>query len=132
MGVTIKNNTDEVRKAMSENIKKALVAIGEQAEGDAKIELENDPRRVDTGRLRGSITYATSTKRSKVEAPAENSDAVPETPKDDHYVYVGTNVEYASYVHYGTKNMEPNRFLQNAIQKNLETYRQIAEKFLKS
>lgn len=33
-------------------------------------------------------------------------------------VYVGTNVEYAGYVHEGTGHMAPNRFLKNALDKN--------------
>lgn len=34
------------------------------------------------------------------------------------FVLIGTNVEYAGYVHEGTSNMAPNRFLKNAIDKN--------------
>ena len=34
------------------------------------------------------------------------------------FVLIGTNVEYAGYVHEGTTNMAPNRYLKNALQNN--------------
>lgn len=34
------------------------------------------------------------------------------------FVLIGTNVEYAGYVHEGTTHMAPNRFLKNALQNN--------------
>ena len=55
---------------------------------------------VDTGRLRGSITYATSTKRSYPKGEAKGSDAV-SAPTFKGIGHVGTNVEYAEYVEYG-------------------------------
>lgn len=42
--------------AKDEDIEKALTKIGQMAEAYAKLNLENDPRRIDTGRLRNSIT----------------------------------------------------------------------------
>ena len=44
-------------------------------------------------------------------APAPDD---PEKP----FVLVGTNVEYAVYVHEGTSEMAPNRFLANAMRNN--------------
>ncbi len=35
-------------------------------------------------------------------------------------MYVGTNVEYAPYVHYGTRRMKANPFIKNAFDKNKE------------
>ena len=78
-----------------------LTEAGLFLEGEAKMELENNPRRIDTGRLRNSITFTTQ----------------PQT------LVVGTNVEYALYVHEGTKRMIPNRFLVNAVQKNKDQLR---------
>lgn len=104
------DNTELVKKASEEAIERALEAIGLQAEGYAKLELENDPRRIDTGRLRNSITHQRQGKDTEV---------------------IGTNVEYAEYVHEGTRRMEPNRFLRNAVTKNIDEYKQILETELK-
>lgn len=111
MGIQIKltSHISEVKNATDEAITRALEAIGIQCSSHAKEELTNDPVRVDTGRLRNSIT-------STVQGNA---------------AYVGTNVEYAIYVHEGTRKMRPNRFLKNAVVKNKDEYKAIAEAELK-
>ena len=104
-------HTDEVKRASEEAIERALTAAGLFLASEAADELENDPRRVDTGRLKGSIT--------SVYEPTE------------HSVYVGTNVEYAVYVHEGTRRMAANRFLKNAFDRNEDQVRAYIEEELK-
>lgn len=96
--VRIEDHSDEYLNAVSSALDRALEAIGIHIEGEAKEELENTPRRIDTGNLRNSITHQVETSES--------------------CVYVGTNVEYAIYVHEGTSRMEANRFLKNAVDRN--------------
>ena len=79
--IEIQDNTDEFKKEIEEKLKTALEAVGMQAEGNAKLEIENLPRRVDTGLLRNSITHRVIN---------ENS------------VVIGSNTYYAVYVHEGT------------------------------
>lgn len=62
----------------------------------ARDNLNGPPRRIDTGRLRASIDIG-------------------ESPEHPAGVRVGTNVDYAIYVHDGTERMEANPFLLNAI-----------------
>lgn len=100
---TLTDHSERVKAAKDEAVARALEAVGIHLEGEAKDELENDPRRVDTGRLKGSISHAVQ----------------------DRTLFVGTNVEYAPYVHEGTARMKPNRFLRNAFERNMsqiETY----------
>lgn len=111
--IDIKSNKDAVLSELQESAAVALEAVGLKAEGYAKLELENHPRRIDTGRLRNSITHT--------EARQEGGESV---------VYVGTNVEYATYVHEGTVRMIPNRFLKNAIDRNKSEYKAILESYL--
>ena len=144
--VKIDDKTKEAKQELEKKMLAALTAVGMQAEGDAKLELESSPRRVDTGLLRNSITYAVSGqqphvgsysndgKHDKTGEPAEvitgqYSGTI--GSEQDHEVYIGTNVEYGIYVHEGTKSMAPNRFLRNAIEKNKETYQKIIEEQLK-
>lgn len=96
--VVVKDYTDQFRKAMDAEILKALETVGGFIRSEATDELENSPRRVDTGRLKGSITH--------------------EVNQNEASVIVGTNVEYAIYVHEGTRRMTPNRFLRNAVERN--------------
>ena len=94
----MESNVKEVQSAKDRAIEKFLTEAGLHLAGESQRELENNPRRIDTGNLRNSIT-------SQVET-AERA------------VYVGTNVEYGIYVHEGTMYMAANRFLKNAFERN--------------
>lgn len=104
MDVIINDHSDEYKRQLVEQLPAALEAIGIHIEGEAKEELENTPRRIDTGNLRNSITH--------------------EVSESENAVYVGTNVEYALYVHEGTSRMEANRFLTNAVDRNKDQINQ--------
>lgn len=117
---------------------KALTMVGMQAEGDAKIEIESDPRRVDTGRLRNSITWATLKEHSTPEPTDDNPDAsdadgLDSSQAEEDAVVFGTNVEYAYEIHEGdpSRKLAPNRFLRNAVERNYETYRKIIDDVMK-
>lgn len=53
----------------------------------------------------------------------------PTTPQQP-FVLVGTNVEYALYVHEGTRNMSSNRFIANALRSNTAEFEKIIKKVL--
>lgn len=111
--ISINDHSDEIMKIIEERAQVALEAVGLQAERNAKLELENNPRRIDTGRLRNSITHTT----------------------DENTAYIGTNVEYAPYVHEGTTRpngtmMAPNRFLKNALQLHIDDYKKLFKRYL--
>ena len=126
MNISITDHSDEAIAAKNAAVRKFLEEAGLHLEGQAKKELENDPRRVDTGLLRNSITHAlagegaaiASYSADKGDGSGTYSGNTPEERKGQDAVYVGTNVEYAPYVHYGTRKMAPNAFLKNAFQKN--------------
>ena len=106
MSVEINDNSKEV----SDNIKAALLrgleTCGLVAEGYAK---KLAP--VDTGNLRNSITHDVD----EVEPAA----------------YIGTNVEYASYVCLGTIHRNAQPFLKPAVADHANKYRKIIEDELK-
>lgn len=137
--VKIEDHTDELLKDLATKEEKALVMVGMQAEGDAKIEIESSPRRVDTGRLRNSITWAIKSRHSEPQyIGGDNADEVDpdsgvreDQVPDDRSVIIGTNVEYACEIHEGRKGLDPNRFLRNAIEHNYETYRKMIDDVLK-
>lgn len=129
----VEDHSKEVLAALQDAMEKAGETIGLLVEGGAKLELENEPRRVDTGLLRNSITHALDgeapaigsyhgdkvSKYSKVQAiPFGNySGRTPKGSKNKRTVYIGSNVEYSEYVHEGTRKTAPNRFLKNAAEK---------------
>lgn len=130
-GVVFNDYSAEVLNAMNDAVVRALERCGSQAEGYAK-----GLAPVDTGRLRNSITHLVE-------------DGEPA-------VYIGTNMEYATYVELGTgKYAEGGRptpwvyqddngnwhwtagnpaqpFLKPAVADHAQTYRNIIEDELKN
>lgn len=130
--IKITSHADEAIKAKDEAVARALETIGLVAERYAK---EYAP--VDTGRLRNSISH----------------EAVPE----EETVYIGTNVEYAPYLEFGTgkfaesggrptpwsyqdskgewhttNGMKPQPYLRPAIDDHLSEYKQIVQNELQN
>lgn len=100
------DNTDRVIESLGIAMARALEAIGIEAEGDAK---ELCP--VDTGRLRNSITHAVD--------------------DGEKAAVIGTNVEYALYVHERTSKRKGQPFLTDAVNQNADKYRKIFETAMK-
>ena len=119
-----------VLKHMKTQVQKGLIAIGAEAEGYAKADCP-----VDTGRLRNSITYATSTFHSSNSGePATASDSATHTKPDENAVYLGSNVEYASYIEYGSKPHKTGKshFIKDAIANHSDHYKAIMKSALES
>ena len=161
MGMEIKSemHLGEFLFALDSQTEMALEAIGVQGEGHAQQELENSPKRIDTGLLRNSITHAVdgkppakpsysgntvhgdneATRRNNtVGKPASGphegsySGSAPSEGSTQRAVYIGTNVEYAIYVHDGTQRMpKANPFIKNAVTNYADEYRAIVERFMK-
>lgn len=133
MEVKITDNSGLFKKAKDEAVARALEAIGLTAERHAK---ERCP--VDTGRLRNSITHATS-EYSGQGSYTDNhgngfSDATARATPEKEAVYIGTNVEYArkqelsdSYHHASGAA----HFLRDAAATHGDEYKRIAEIQLK-
>jgi HK97 gp10 family phage protein len=96
--VDVKDCSKEVMSAYEQARERSLEIIGLTAEKYAK---EITP--VDTGRLRNSITHNV----------------------DGKEVYVGSNVEYAPHVEYGTIKQKAQPFLRPAATEHSQTYKQI-------
>lgn len=106
--VKFTDNSDKVKAEMSNRIPIILEALGIEAEGNAVNEITKLGA-VDTGRLRGSISHS----------------------HDDENAYIGTNVEYAQYVEFGTRRMSARPFLRNGITHYVNDYKRIIEAGLK-
>jgi len=100
----VKSSMDgkDYKALMEQAIERGLTAAAVAVEGEAILQVP-----VKSGRLRGSITYATSKRRSRTRRPAKSRDGV-SRPRGENTAYVGTNVEYAQHVEYGTRPHEIN------------------------
>lgn len=134
--VKISDYSEEVLSEFKDRVEIGLEEIGVFGEDYAVAAIENFPRRVDTGLLRNSITHALAG-----QTPSKQTYQSDDGSKSGGYygsaegggntVYIGTNVDYAGYVHDGTRRMEPNRFLEAAIRGHKETYAAIMERALR-
>lgn len=100
--VQITDDSPEVLAAVKIAIARALNQMGAAAERHAKA----NETRVDTGRLRNSITHQ------------ETADKT----------VIGSNVEYAAAHEFGTsRGIKPLHYLQNAVANNTEEYKGIVK-----
>ena len=109
MQVNIIDHIAECKIEKERKVRAALDAAGQVAVGYAKVHIGQTPKRIDTGRLQNSITHFVH----------EDS------------VEIGTNVEYAPYVEYGTVRMKPNNFLRSAVGDHLPEYKEILKEYLR-
>lgn len=146
-GFTITIANDHVKDVLEELAKRRTVSLelcGQQAERNAKINIEHSPRRVDTGLLRNSVTHALAGEGPAISSYSGDNPSryggdgsIPSgsysgsAPDGVDTVYIGTNVEYAIYVHEGTQRMSPNHFIRDAMGPHKEEYKKIIEQVLK-
>jgi hypothetical protein len=111
-------------KLNPEKVRNALLQSGFLVEASAK-RLITELKAVDTGRLRASISTASDTEKAELRNPVDNSkssDVVSQPRKgsgDVSVVRVGTSVEYAPFIVFGTRSMSPRDFLTPAVHMNL-------------
>ena len=105
----------DMSKAVDQAKDRVLEAAGIAVAGQAAQLIHNI-----TGRLAGSISWAVRGKESGVnqfdsEGTAKPGDHV-STPTDKDECFVGTNVEYAEHLEYGTLRMQSGRpYLRPAV-----------------
>lgn len=108
--VEIEDHTEEIKELVKAQIAVALEAVGQQAEGDVKLNLYPG-HGFDTGYLQRSIIHKQD---------------------GDDTELIGTATEYAPYVEFGTSRTRPIHFMQEAIQTNIPVYNEILNEHLKN
>lgn len=110
--IIFRSHKSEVEQAVKRAIDIGMEAVAQQGEGNAVREVTKlvydtppSPTYVRTGNLRNSITH--------------------KYVQSDMKAYIGTNLEYAPYVEYGTRNMHERPFLRNAAQNYSDEYKSI-------
>lgn len=143
--VILRDNSKEVLKKLDAAAYKALVAIGETSVTAVKKKCP-----VVTGRLRNSITYAVAGHSTSVASYRRDNVAGGVKGKHKYYsygsgavgtedekaVYIGTNVEYAPAVEYGTRKdgtaKKSAHFFSNGIKSASGKNKKIVEAYLKN
>ena len=117
--IKFEDNSPEFRKALEQASERILFEWGQLGVEGAVDEITHGSNQaVDTGRLRASISFVTAegdkgTGASPV-ANSKGSDTL-DGKAEKNSVYIGSNVEYAEYVHDGTHKMNARPFLRASI-----------------
>lgn len=128
------NNASLVREQFEACLKRALTAIGMQAESYAKQSI-NQADAIDTGRMINSVTWAT-TERAGSHDYSDNlgnhyADTIGLAEEDA--VYVGSNCFYAPFHEYGTVNGIPAiHFLKDAAGNHTAEYKEIIKQSMEN
>ena len=135
----IENNADLTREAFEACIKRALTAIGMQAESYAKQSI-NQAGAIDTGRLINSVTYGTSDRAGSHDYSDNEGNHYADTigQAEENMVYIGTNVSYAPYIEMGHKYYysgtmyAPVHFLKDAAGNHTAEYKEIIKQSMEN
>lgn len=137
MSAQVESNVGEVDKEFRKRIDMALFAIGstvlENSVESISGTFDMSMKAVDTGRLRASLSFVTPKGQGGVSAvPSEATlpgDALAYTSEPDTVV-IGTNVEYAEFVHNGTVKMSPRPFLLDGVNRSTERIEELLNQIL--
>lgn len=132
--ITLESNAPIVRAELPKAIEKCLYAMGVKAVEGAVTSISGrytvSNQAVDTGRLRASISFITaggqSGESSNWSANSQSGDKL--TGKaEPNSVIVGSNVDYAEYVHDGTSRMGGRPFLREGIDRTKAEMEQLVK-----
>ena len=141
LDIDITNNTGEIKAEVVQKLLRGLRAVGAEAVGLAA---EDCP--VDTGLLRNSLAYGLAGEQPQTargghdysddsaSQKAGYSGKLPSSKQDELTLYVGSNVEYAPYVELMDYEHTSGKahFLRDAIQDNLDYFKEILEASLRA
>lgn len=134
---TFENNAPLVREQFDACLKRALTAIGMQAESYAKQRI-NEADAIDTGRLINSVTWGTAERAGSFDYSDNQGNHFADTIglAEEDAVYIGSNVSYAPMIEYGwhrgSKTYAGVHFLKDAAGNHTEEYKQILKQSMEN
>lgn len=115
MELQLQDFSTDVLKCFNEACDRALYRIGLKGVEGAVESISKLPNKaIDTGRLRASISFVAHGEQKSENKGAEEADYISGAP-DELCTVIGTNVNYAVYVHEGTKKMPARPFLRDGV-----------------
>ena len=127
------NNAPLVREQFDACLKRALTAIGMQAESYAKQSI-NEADAIDTGRLINSVTWGTAERTGSFDYSDYEGNHYADTIglAEEDAVYIGSNVEYASFIEYGHHSYAGVHFLKDAAGNHTAEYKEIIKQSMEN
>lgn len=130
MKVKFEDNSQIVLQELEKKMPEVLNGMGNELYKHITDFMTED-KVVDTGRLRGSISYSTEFNdyNNPISANQPN-DFIKGVREKDTVVY-GSNVEYASFVNDGTTKQRARKFMQTGTYRAVPRIKKVVEEILK-
>lgn len=123
MSVRFEDRTRQAKTMAGNKLKAALTSAAIQLEGEIAIRTP-----VDTGRLRASISYIAPLSRSLNPDDDDKLTGI----ASEKAAYVGTNVEYAPYVEYGTRYQKAQPYMRTGFAAAKDDIERIMQREMKA
>ena len=128
--VEIEDNSQKILDEFKNRMPEVLDGVGNELYKSIYNFMTED-KVVDTGRLRGSISYSTPTKDYSNPTIANTGNDFITGNKEESTVTYGSNVEYASYVNSGTSRQRARKFIENGTYRAVPQIAKVVETILK-
>ena len=130
MKIEIQDNSQKVKDDLNNKMPEILNGLGNELYKSIYNFMTID-KIVDTGRLRGSISFSTPYNEYSNLTLANKPDDVIKGIKQKDTVVYGSNVEYASYVNSGSSKQKARKFIENGTYRAVPQMQKVVEKILK-
>lgn len=124
------DNRDKVLSEYEKRLPELLNAMGNELYKSI-YDFMTEDNIVDTGRLRGSISYSTEFNDYNQPTPANQEEDFITGVKEKNAVVYGSNVEYASYVETGTTKQRARHYIKNGTDRAVPQLKKAVEAILK-
>lgn len=132
MNVTFKleDNSDKVLQELNNKMPELLNAMGNELYKSIYNFMTED-KIVDTGRLRGSISYSTPYNNYNNPTLVNEANDFIKDVKEENTIVYGSNVPYASYVNSGTTKQRARKFMEVGTSRATPNLKKVSEIILK-
>lgn len=128
--INIQDNSNIVLRELESKMPEMLSGVGNELYKSIYNFMTED-KVVDTGRLRGSISFSTPYEDYNNPTPANKGDDFIKGAKIKNTVVYGSNVEYASFVNSGTSKQRARKFLETGTYRAVPQCKRVVEEILK-
>ena len=128
--IKIEDNSELTKKELEKKMPELLNGIGNELYKNIYNFMTED-KIVDTGRLRGSISYSTPYNDYNSPTLANQKEDFIIGAKEKNTIVYGSNVEYANYVNSGTSKQKARQFMQIGTTRAIPKLKKTVENILK-
>lgn len=127
--IEIEDNSGKVLQELENRMPEVLNAVGNELYKSITDFMTQD-KIVDTGRLRGSISYSTPYNNYSNPSLANKPEDFIKGASEKNTVVYGSNVEYASYVETGTSRQSARNYIKTGTERAVPQIKKSVEQIL--